>query len=69
MHDFSRLHPDMSLKTLDADSVEGVHKLEVYGLYQTPALAVTRSSSGDVIKIWSGDSLPLMDEVAGYMRS
>ncbi|MGH7237045.1 MAG: hypothetical protein ACREGF_00735 [Candidatus Saccharimonadales bacterium] len=68
MHDFKRLHSDINLQTIDADSVEGVQKLELNGLYQTPAILVTRQD-GQVIKSWAGDVLPLMSEVVGYVTS
>lgn len=68
MYDFKRLHSDIDLQTMDADSIEGVQKLELNGLYQTPAILVSRQD-GQVVKSWAGDSLPLMSEVVGYVTS
>lgn len=54
------------LEVLDVDSRDGTATASLYDVMQYPAVLVL-ADDGSLIKSWSGESLPLMDEVAGYI--
>ena len=41
---------------------------QLYDIVQYPALLVI-DDKGGLAKYWQGDTLPLMDEVSGYLRA
>lgn len=45
---------------------EGAATASLYDVVNYPALMVL-GDDGQVQKLWEGDKLPLMDEVAGYL--
>lgn len=67
MHDFKRRYPGEAVILTDVDSVEGVERAKLYDAVQCPALFAL-ANDGSLLCSWFGPSLPLMDEVAGYLR-
>ena len=67
VHDFQRVHegPGRQVEVQSTESREGVQTLQLYGLYEQPAMLVL-GNDGQLVKHWTGGQLPLMDEVAGY---
>jgi len=53
---------------MDVDSVEGIQLSELYDILRQPAVLVL-AGDGSVLKSWVGDTLPLIDDVVGFMRS
>lgn len=66
IHEYQARHPD-HLEVLSLDTREGSATATLYDVMQYPAILVVHTD-GFVQKIWQGDSLPLMDEVASYAR-
>jgi hypothetical protein len=56
------------LEVLSVDTREGSATATLYDIMQYPAIMVMQNDGG-VQKIWQGDSLPLIDEVAAYARA
>lgn len=67
VRDFSKCHR-IDLQLLDIDSVEGVQKLELYDIMQTPAILVMRDT-GEQVGLWQDAQLPLMSEVVASLVS
>ncbi|HUD10373.1 MAG TPA: hypothetical protein VMR28_01730 [Candidatus Saccharimonadales bacterium] len=65
-NDFIRVHPDVTLELMDAESVEGVAKAGLYDILQFPAL-LALADDNSLLNMWTGDLLPLMQEVAAYL--
>lgn len=67
MHGFGQRYPDSTVVLTDVDSVEGIEQAELYGVVEYPTF-LALASDGTLLASWSGEMLPLMDEVAGYLR-
>lgn len=67
-HDFQAGHPDRQLDLVSLDTLEGSNMAEVYDIVQYPAILVL-NDAGELLKYWSGEPLPLMNEVAAYSNS
>jgi hypothetical protein len=52
---------------LNIDTREGSATATLYDIMQYPAILVIQGDGG-VQKVWQGERLPLMDEVAVYAR-
>ena len=65
LRDFQRYHPDQTVEALDIDSRDGSATAALYDVVQYPAIMVLQND-GQIIKFWSGDPFPRMDEVAAY---
>jgi hypothetical protein len=66
--DFRRLYPDVEIEVLDAESIEGVNKCELYDVLEYPALlALNRDNSPQ--NMWLGKMLPQKQEVLSYLYS
>jgi len=65
IHEYQRHHQSDHLEVLSLDTREGSATATLYDIMQYPAIVVIQGD-GSVQKIWQGDSLPLMDEVASY---
>lgn len=52
---------------LSLDTREGAAMATLYDITRYPAIVVSREDGG-VIQTWSGEQLPLMNEVAAYAR-
>ena len=70
LHDFERQggRGDAKTETLDLNTREGSAMAAVYDIVRYPGLLVT-TDDGMVLHSWQGDDLPLMSEVASYLRS
>ena len=56
------------IELVNLDTAEGADKARVYDVVQYPALLVTRDD-GQLLKLWQGERMPLMDEVSGYLEA
>lgn len=54
------------LDVLNVDTRDGVAMASLYDVMQYPAILIL-ADDGQLMKSWEGDTLPLMDEVAGYV--
>lgn len=68
IHEFQGRHVSDRLEVLSLDTREGSSMATLYDIMVYPAILAVQSD-GKVQKIWQGDSLPLLDEVAGYARA
>ncbi|HVI60967.1 MAG TPA: hypothetical protein VM535_02295 [Candidatus Saccharimonadales bacterium] len=65
IHDFQSRHGTHHLEVLNIDSRDGSATASLYDIMQHPAILVLQDN-GYVQKVWMGETLPLMDEVAAY---
>jgi len=68
IHEYQQRHQSDHLEILNIDSRDGSATASLYDVMQYPAIIVLQND-GYVQKIWQGDSLPMMDEVASYARA
>ena len=54
------------LELQELDTREGASLAELYDVTEYPAIIAT-SDDGQLQKLWMGQPLPLIDEVAGYV--
>lgn len=67
MHDFSKVH-NKKVESINVDTREGVALASLYDVMQYPAIVAT-TEAGSILQIWSGEQLPLMNELAAYASS
>ena len=67
IHEYQSRHRSDHLEVLSIDTREGSATATLYDIMQYPAILVVQTD-GYVQKVWQGDSLPLMDEVASYAQ-
>ena len=67
VQEFKGLHPEAEVVLVDVDSIEGSKQAQLYDVVQYPALLAI-ANNGSLLNMWSGNLLPLMDEVMGYLR-
>jgi hypothetical protein len=69
VHDYQRLHeaPGKRVEVQNVDTRDGMSIMTLYDIYEHPAILVLNDDS-QIIKHWTGPTLPLMDEVAGYFN-
>jgi hypothetical protein len=67
IREYQRRHQSDHLEVMSLDTREGSATATLYDIMQYPAILVIQTD-GYVQKIWQGDSLPLMDEVASYAQ-
>jgi hypothetical protein len=67
IHDYQARHQPDHLEVLNIDTREGSATASLYDIMQYPAILVMQNDGG-VQKVWQGEQLPLMDEVAVYAR-
>lgn len=65
VRDFERTR-HQSVKLVSLDTREGADMARLYDVVQYPAIMATQDD-GRLLKVWQGETLPLMDEVAGYL--
>lgn len=65
--DFARRH-GQAPELISLDTKAGAEMAKLYDIVQYPALLVIDDNAG-LSKYWQGDMMPLMDEVAGYLRA
>ncbi len=68
IHDYQAQRPQDKLEVLSLNTREGSAMASLYDVLQYPSLLVLRDD-GYVQKIWQGEQLPLLDEVAAYARA
>ena len=68
IHEFSRRYPDTKIEPLNIDGRDGYATAMLYDITQYPGILVTQDD-GTMSMMWQGESLPLIDEVAGYLLS
>jgi len=68
IHEFQGRHLPGSLEVVNIDTREGSATASLYDITQYPAILAIQTD-GSLQRLWQGDALPLMDEVAGYARA
>ncbi len=63
--DFER-QKGAAIELISLETREGAELATLYDIVQYPAV-LARRDSGELLKHWEGDPLPLMNEVAGYL--
>lgn len=63
-HEFERIHAK-NIELVSLDTREGALLAQTYDILQSPAILALRDD-GQLVQLWAGESLPLMDEVAAY---
>lgn len=66
-HDIER-QQNVKPELMSIDTREGAFMAETYDITDYPAILATRES-GEVLQLWVGPQLPLMNEVAAYANS
>lgn len=56
------------IELVSLETVEGSDMAKLYDIVRYPALLIIKDD-GQLEKNWEGETLPLMDEVAGYISS
>jgi hypothetical protein len=56
------------LEVVNVDTRDGIATATLYDIMQYPAILVLQND-GQVHKMWQGNELPLIDEVASYTRA
>lgn len=70
VRDLQRQHDmDGKIDLVSVDTREGSTLASLYDIWSFPSLVALADNDGGVLNIWSGEQLPLMDEVAGYLNS
>ncbi len=64
-NDFYRVK-GYELELVSLDTFEGADMARLYDIVQYPAILVV-AGDGTLQRVWQGEQLPLMDEVAGYI--
>lgn len=70
VRDFEHQH-DLGSKQIELVSVDtrdGAATASLYDIWSFPTILAV-DIDGRVLNMWSGDQLPLMEEVAGYVRT
>jgi hypothetical protein len=65
---FQSRYQNSRLEMLDVDSREGSAMASLYDIMSFPAILVLQTD-GNLQQCWQGETLPLIDEVAGYVNS
>ena len=68
IHEYSRRNADAKLEILNIDGRDGSAMASLYDITSYPAI-LTLQDDGSATMVWQGETLPLLDEVAGYVRS
>ncbi len=63
--DFERTHVQ-KIELQSLETKEGSDTAKTYDIVRYPALLVIRDS-GELVRGWQGETMPLMNEVAGYL--
>lgn len=66
-HDIER-QQNVKPELISIDTREGATMAELYDVTDYPAIMATRDN-GEVLQLWVGAQLPLMNEVAAYANS
>jgi hypothetical protein len=68
VREFQARHIANRLEVINIDTREGMATATLYDIMQYPAILVLQNN-GYLHKLWEGDQLPLLDEVASYARA
>jgi len=68
LDDFRRLYPNVDIEVLDAESIDGVNKCQVYDILEYPTLLVI-GQDGALRNAWKGKMLPQKQEIVSYLYS
>lgn len=70
VRDFEHQHDlgSKSIELVSVDTRDGSATASLYDIWSFPAILAV-DMDGRVLNMWQGEQLPLMDEVAGYIRS
>jgi hypothetical protein len=68
IREYKSRHQDGAVEIQNIDTREGSATATLYDIMDYPAILVVQND-GFVQKVWQGDSLPLLDEVAAYARA
>lgn len=68
VRDLSAAYPDHPVELMDVDSVRGSELGELYDAVEYPTI-LALSDDGSVRNSWSGPTLPLINDVGGWMLS
>ncbi len=66
--DYQHTNTGRKVELVSLDTREGADMARVYDIVQYPAIMVT-AKDGQLLKVWQGEQLPLMNEVASYANS
>lgn len=67
VRDFTRVN-SKKIDLLSLETREGAAEATLYDIVSYPALMVL-DDSGHLHKVWQGSTMPLMNEVAGYLAA
>lgn len=56
----------ISINLVSVDTLEGSRMAELYAVTQYPSIIVSKDD-GTLLKLWQGESLPLINEVVSYL--
>ena len=65
VHDFGKTRPQ-TIELVSLETRDGAAIASLYDIVSYPALLVT-DYDGHLHKVWQGETLPLMNELAGYL--
>jgi len=68
LEDLRRQYPTVDIEVIDAESVEGVNKSQVYDILEYPALLVVNRDNS-LQNMWLGKMLPQKQEIVSYLFS
>jgi hypothetical protein len=70
VRDFEHQHDlgSKNIELISVDTRDGAATASLYDIWSFPAI-LALDMDGRVLNIWQGLPLPLMDEVAGYVRA
>jgi len=69
VRDFEHRHnPGNAIELVSVNTRDGSATASLYDIWSFPAIIVV-AEDGKMMNVWQGQPLPLMDEVAGYMRA
>lgn len=64
-HDFEQ-QASRAIELSSLETPEGDNYARIYGITQYPAVIVS-NENGEVLKLWEGETLPQINEVASYI--
>lgn len=69
VRDFEQQHnPGNKLELISVNTRDGSATASLYDVWAFPAILAV-SEDGRMMNMWQGEPLPLMNEIAGYIRS
>ena len=65
--EFEQRHPGNEVNLASLETPEGAQMAKLYDIVRYPAVLALRDS-GELLKNWQEDQLPLMNELASYIH-